>query len=177
MWKLIPLLLISACASVIPSIPPIIYTPIPSEKHAWAYVDCSYFFDFNLRDILAAPVYIVADSAAMGPENTKFILVHEMKHVEQFQRKGGCLQGKKYYDSSDKVRLQWEIEANCASLVARHLSTWEYERLLIDDISIYYRAERFPKISYALLTAEFFKVCEKEKRKLEKGERSLEDIQ
>lgn len=156
MKRFAPYLIVAVCACassqavLIPS--PRIYKG-NTLPNAYAYTKC---------DTTTNVSYVVIDTSAYGKAEWNYLLVHEMKHVEQASRyKGGCKAYSKHYAADNRFALEQEVEAECAELAVRAEEGENYEQGIFHITHYYGEHYRIP--SFEWLEAHVRIVCADER--------------
>lgn len=88
---------------------------------------------------------VVIDTAYLGTPEWNYLMVHEMKHVEQMTRyPGGCRAGSKRYTTDAWFRLDSEIEAECAELAVKARDGANYEQGIYNLTRFFWGNKSFP---------------------------------
>lgn len=109
---------------------------------------------------------ILIDSIYIDKPWLEFLMVHEVRHVEQVYEHGGgsCLKAREVYNSSPGEKLKWEMEAECAEMLAQFAKDPQgFENALAATMNHYYRRKGFPQIHASALAHKFRQTCEREK--------------
>lgn len=107
---------------------------------------------------------VVIDTSYLGTPEWNYLLVHEMKHVEQMSRyPGGCREGSKRYANDGWFRMESEIEAECAELAVKVRDGASYENGIYTLTRFFWGNSKFPTPqSFEWLEGHIREVCRKE---------------
>ncbi len=119
-----------------------------------AFTDC---------DTITDVPYVVIDKAHAQTDTTTYILAHEWRHVTQllYHKSGSCKKAMREYNTNKWTKLQWEMEAECAALIAQDDGL--YKQRFLKRAGIYHLREGFPKLTMEELLEKFTLTCEKER--------------